>query len=151
MKSRTWRSALAAAALLGVGGGTAWAVFSWEATDDTTVRTARNLKPTVIAADGISGLYPGAVRPFTVQIANPNPYPIQVTYLEGHNPKMKSGCRDYSVKLLVDKSQLKSLIVQGNSTKKVPVRVTMRDWVKDECAGQTLPFRVRATARQAST
>lgn len=127
--------------------GIAWAVWAWVVKDKTEVGTAPNLSPVVTAQDNITGLYPGGSQPYKVTIQNRNPYAIQVTYLEGYNPKTASTCQDHVV--TIDKDDHKSwkgLAVPPRATVTIKTKVIMKTWAKESCSGRALPFEVTVHA-----
>ncbi len=143
---------MAVAALVFFGGtGVAWAVYSWVVERKTDVRTAPNRDPVVTVAEGVGGLYPGAVVPFKVEVRNPNPYPIRITGLEGFNPKMPNGCKDYAIAFVkMSSEELAAMVIPGGEKRDLGVKLEMKDWAPKECADQKLPLNVVVRAEQAT-
>jgi len=139
------------AVLLVAGTGTAWAIYSWVVERATTVATAPNLDPIVTVASDVTGLYPGAVVPFKLEVKNPNTYPIRITSLEGFNPKTSDGCSDYAI-AFVKKSaaELRALVIPAGQNKDLRVMLEMKDWAPKVCADQKLPLKVVVRAEQAT-
>jgi hypothetical protein len=151
MKRKRLMAAVTALSLT-VGSGVAWAVYSWEVRRSTQVQTAPNLEPVVTLPKNVGGLYPGAVMPFKVEVTNPNSYAIRITAIEGHNPLMPNGCKDYAVALVKKSDQeLSKLIVSGRQTQELDVEVAMKEWAPKECANQSLPLDVVVRATQAAS
>jgi len=130
------------------GGGIAWAVYAWDVARKTEVQTAPNLEPIVTVAEGIAGLYPGAIVKFKVEVKNPNPYPIRITSVEGSNPDT-FGCTDFAL-ALVQKTpkELAALVVAAGQTRDLGMTLEMKDWAPKECADKRIPFNVRVKAQQ---
>jgi hypothetical protein len=142
--------------LLAIAGGVAWAAWQWETPwHSTEVKTAPAVDPTIRLPKPITDLAAGVPQPYTVNVTNPNAFPVRVRYIDGHSLTIR-GCGQYSVALKIPKSlqlptskiELRNFIVAARSTRALTVSIEMADWALPPCMGRTLPFTVQAKGIQ---
>lgn len=138
MRKRTM--AIAAVAVLAVGGGVAYAAWSSSGAGSGAVGSTQSLSSTISAVDGAGGLFPGRTVSFSVTIDNPNGYPVKVTSISAGSSAEVGGCGEGTV-TSVALSNPAGTILPGESGTYV-LQATMNADAADACQNKsfTLPL-----------
>lgn len=97
-------------------------------------RPAASAKPKFVVRGRVKGLYPGARKPLTLKITNPQPYPVKVKELKVEVRKSnKRGCKRNSVK---PRRRVRvSLLVPARARARVSYPVRMPKRAPNACQG----------------
>lgn len=144
---KTIVTATAAATVL-VGGGAAWAYYSWTTHSPVKVTTAEATEPTVAVLDDVRGLLPGQTRPVRIVIDNRNDFPVRVTKVAGGNPATGT-CPAWAVRVTPATDAAYSTTLPRRSKTLLTVRIEMEKWADQKCAGKQLSIDLVTTTTPA--
>jgi hypothetical protein len=147
MGKMTKRSvAIAAAAVVAVGGaGAAYAAWNVDSTANVTV-TAGNAAQVAVTATNVTDLYPGASKPVTVTIANPNKFRVKITQITGPVITVNGdagGCTGNNSGITVTQTLSTPIVLSENSgaqTFTIPNVITMNNNSNTACQGKAFNF-----------
>ena len=121
------------------------AISTVRSSGDAAVSHATRRTPAAFSIAGrVRGLYPGATRPLTLTVTNPNRFSITVTSITTAVKNASSTCLAANVKVTRFSG---AAIVVARRTAHVTVHVTMAHGAGNACQGAVFPFHYRGVAR----
>lgn len=158
MRFRTKAAAATAAVALAASGGIAWAAWTSSGSGSGTAQTTTDQSSEISAAAFAPDLYPGADKSVSVEITNPNDYPVIVTSISGSSSVLQNGCAAGSV--TSDARSAAAGLAQSDGTTKVIAPNSAADYVidthmvndpSDACKLQTFPLALTAGLSSAAS